>query len=145
MEADELSSSFVSAGHSRSGDQQCSGLVILLTFFSNLPLPADKLATDTFLDSVICGRENCCVRPTGPCAGSLPRVDGVELHLLVAAVLAAERRVASVHEDVAVATQTFGAERARVQRRQAGLADRLGVEEEGAGDRQGHGCVVSRP
>ena len=65
--------------------------------------------------------------------GGLPGADGVEVHLLVAALLAAEGRVPSVHEDVAVARQQLGAERASVQRRHAGLADRLGVEEEGAG------------
>jgi hypothetical protein len=63
--------------------------------------------------------------------GGLPRADGVELHLLVPALLATERRVASVHEDVAVASQPLGAERARVQRRRGGLAHWLGVEEEG--------------
>jgi len=64
------------------------------------------------------------------------------LHLLVAALLAAEGRVPSVHEDVAVAGQRFGAERARVQRGQAGLPDRLGVEEEsGTGERSGHGLL----
>ena len=62
----------------------------------------------------------------------LPGGDGVEVHLLVAALLAAEGRVPSVHEDVAVARQPLGAERARVQRVLAGLAGRLGVEEEGA-------------
>jgi hypothetical protein len=67
----------------------------------------------------------------GPCG--LPRADGVELHLLVAALLAAEGCVPPVHEDVAVAAQRLGAERARVQRRHAGLAERLGVEEEGGG------------
>ncbi|XBJ04431.1 hypothetical protein VPH35_023372 [Triticum aestivum] len=66
--------------------------------------------------------------------GGLPGGDGVELHLLVAALLAAEGRVALVHEDVAVARERLGAERARVLRRHAGLAERLGVEEEeGAG------------
>ena len=64
--------------------------------------------------------------------GCLPGADGVELHLLVAALLAAEGRVPSVHEDVAVAFEGLGAERARVQRRHAGLAERLVVEEEGA-------------
>ena len=64
--------------------------------------------------------------------GGLPGADSVELHLLVAALLAAEGRVPSVHEDVAVARQRLGTERARVQRRHAGLAERLVVEEEGA-------------
>jgi len=69
-----------------------------------------------------------------PCGGP-PGADGVELHLLAAALLAAEGRVPSVHEDVVVASQRFGAECAGVQRgHQAGeLADRLGVEEEGGG------------
>ena len=65
--------------------------------------------------------------------GGLPGADGVEVHLLVAALLAAEGRVPSVHEDVAVARQRLGAERARVHRRHAGLAEQLVVEEEGAG------------
>ena len=65
--------------------------------------------------------------------GGLPFADGVEMNLLVAAFLAAEGGVPSVHEDVAVARQRLGAERARVQRRRAGLAERLGVEEEEAG------------
>jgi len=53
----------------------------------------------------------------------------------VAALLAAEGRVPSVHEDVAVARQRLGAERARIERVQAGLADGgLRVEEEGAGE-----------
>ncbi|RLM65899.1 hypothetical protein C2845_PM16G17970 [Panicum miliaceum] len=83
----------------------------------------------------------------GPCG--LPGPDGVELHLLVAALLAAEGRVPSVHEDVAVAGQGFGAERAGIQRGQPGLAERLGVEEEGASEvccRHGLGlatCVAS--
>jgi len=64
----------------------------------------------------------------------LPRADGVELHLLLAALLAAERGVPSVHEDVAVAREPLAAERARVLRGHAGLAQRFGVEEEeGAG------------
>jgi hypothetical protein len=77
--------------------------------------------------------------PCGGPGGLLPGADGVELHLLVAALLAAEGRVPSVHEDVAVASQRLGAERAGVQRgQQAGLAVRLGVEEEGGG----HGARV---
>uniref|UniRef100_A0A8R7PJI3 Uncharacterized protein n=1 Tax=Triticum urartu TaxID=4572 RepID=A0A8R7PJI3_TRIUA len=74
--------------------------------------------------------------------GGLPGGDGVEVHLLVAALLAAEGRVPSVHEDVAVTRQRLGAERARVQRRHAGLAHRLGVEEEGAGHRCRHGTAI---
>lgn len=77
------------------------------------------------------------VPPGGP-----PGADGVDLHLLVAAVLAAEGRIPSVHEDVAVAAQRLGAERARVQRRRGGLAERLGVEEEGGGH-AGAGGVAS--
>ena len=64
--------------------------------------------------------------------GGLPRADSVELHLLVAALLAAEGRVPSVHEDVAVVRQRLGAERARVQRGHAGLAEWLRIKEEGA-------------
>ena len=67
-----------------------------------------------------------------PGARGLPRAGGVEVHLLVAALLAAEGGVPSVHEDVAIAAQRLGAERAGVQRVPPGLADRLGVEEEGA-------------
>lgn len=75
--------------------------------------------------------------------GGLPCPYGVELHLLVSAVLAAEGRVASVHEDVPVAAKRLAAEGARVQRREAVLAYRLGVEEEGGGERRGgHGFVV---
>jgi len=71
-----------------------------------------------------------------PPSGGPPGADGVELHLLTAALLAAEGRVPSVHEDVVVASQRLGAERAGVQRwqQQAGdLAHRLGVEEESGG------------
>jgi hypothetical protein len=60
------------------------------------------------------------------------------VHLLVAAVLAAERGVALVHEDVAVAAQRLGAERAGVQRVPPGLAQRLRVEEEGASHGRRH-------
>ncbi|CAM0903162.1 unnamed protein product [Alopecurus aequalis] len=83
-----------------------------------LPVPAPRLRSGSVL-------------PQPP--GGLPSADGVELHLLLAAFLAAEGGVPSVHEDVAVARQRLGAERARVQRRHGGLAERLGVEEEGAG------------
>jgi hypothetical protein len=68
----------------------------------------------------------------------LALVGGVEVHLLVAALLAAEGRVALVHEDVAVAGQRLGAERAGVQLVAAQIAQRLGVEEEGACDGRGH-------
>jgi hypothetical protein len=81
----------------------------------------------------LCGPRSPRLRDCGVLllpAGGPPLTDGVELHLLVSALLAAEGRVASVHEDVAVAAQTLGAERARVQRRRDGLAHRLGVEEE---------------
>jgi hypothetical protein len=63
------------------------------------------------------------------------------VHLLVAAVLAAERGVALVHEDVAVAAERLGAERAGVQRVPPGLAQRLRVEEEGAGHGRRHASV----
>ena len=63
----------------------------------------------------------------------LPGADGVELHLLLAALLAAVGRVPSIHEDVAVARQRLVAERARVHRRHALLGEQLGVEEEGSG------------
>jgi hypothetical protein len=73
-----------------------------------------------------------------PSGSPPPRADGVELHLLVPAVLAAEGRVAAVHEDVAVPGQMLGAERARVQRGHAVLGHGLGVEEEAAAVRCRH-------
>jgi hypothetical protein len=83
-----------------------------------------------------------CLPRHGAAALRLPPglalVGGVEVHLLVAALLAAEGRVALVHEDVAVAGQRLGAERAGVQPVAALLAQRLGVEEEGACDGRGH-------
>jgi hypothetical protein len=65
------------------------------------------------------------------------------VHLLVAALLAAEGRVALVHEDVGVAGEHLGAERAGVEPVVALLAQRLGVEEEGAGDGRGHFCFAN--
>jgi hypothetical protein len=65
------------------------------------------------------------------------------VHLLVAALLAAEGRVALVHEDVGVAGERLGAERAGVEPVVALLAQRLGVEEEGAGDGRGHFCFAN--
>jgi hypothetical protein len=89
------------------------------------------------------GRQgHVCLPRHGAAALRLPPglalVGGVEVHLLVAALLAAEGRVALVHEDVAVAGQRLGAERAGVQPVAALLAQRLGVEEEGACDGRGH-------
>jgi hypothetical protein len=81
--------------------------------------------------------------------GGLPGADGVEPHLLAAALLAAEGRVPSVHEDVAVASQRLGAERAGVHRGQQArlvVVDRLGVEEEeggGHGERLGVGVALA--
>lgn len=79
-----------------------------------------------------------------PPAAGLPRVGRVVVHLLVAALLAAEGRVALVHEHVAVAGERLGAERAGVQRMPPGLPQRLRVEEESHGRRHllSSWCVV---
>ena len=88
-----------------------------------VPWRSRRLARDGH--PVVCTPGLCSRRDLLQPPGCLPGGDSVELHLLVPALLDAEGRVPSVHEDVAVARQPLGAERARVQRRHAGLAHRL--------------------
>lgn len=64
----------------------------------------------------------------------LPRVGAVEVHLLKAALLAAEGCVPSIHEDGAIAWQRLGVERSGISCVPVGLPKRLGVEEEGVGE-----------